>query len=92
MVLWGEPVRYTEELQEALGQADVLLLIGASGDVTDIEHMAETMKRRGKAVVEVNPRPSAATPHVDIFIKEKSDDVVPLIASKVARTKSLSST
>jgi len=87
VVLWGEEVRLTEELEEALNQADVLLLIGASGDVTDIERMAETMKRSGKKVIEINPKPSAATPHTDIFIKEKSDDVMPLIARDKALFK-----
>jgi NAD-dependent deacetylase len=85
VVLWGEEVRHTDDLEVALSQADVLLLIGASGDVTDIERMAETMNHRGKKVIEINPKPSAATPYTDIFIKEKSDDVVPLIASKVAK-------
>ena len=61
VVLWDEQVRHTDELAEALEECDALLLIGASGDVTDVEGMARRMKERGKNVVEINPKDRKST-------------------------------
>jgi NAD-dependent deacetylase len=83
VVLWGEEVRHTEELEEALNQADVLLLIGASGDVTDIERMAEKMMRRGKNVIEINPNPTTATPYSSLSFRENSDVILPSLVQKL---------
>jgi len=83
VVLWDEQIRHTEELADSLEQSDTLLLIGASGDVTDVEGMARRMRERGKKIIEINPNPTSATSLVTLHFGHPADVVLPMIVKKL---------
>jgi NAD-dependent protein deacetylase/lipoamidase len=69
----------------AAAKADVMLLIGTTGEVMPASFLPYTAKEKNKAtIIEVNPDESLYTPKItDIFLKGKAGEILPLLAEKI---------
>lgn len=78
-VVWfGENVRHVEDLLASLDAADVVLLIGTSGLVTNTWDIARYARRTRKSVIEINPSLiTPATPWTTISLREKAEIALP---------------
>ncbi len=64
--------------REAAARADLMLVVGTSGFVQPAASLAT--KRMTKAhVVEINPEETQLTPHVDVSLRARASDVLPLL-------------
>jgi len=63
----------------ALQSCDVLLVIGTSGVVYPAAGFASVAKEAGAFVAEINPDPTPQSGIVDISLKGRAKDVVPLL-------------
>lgn len=81
VVLWGEEVRYTDVVYRAASCADCIILIGASGVVTDTHAMTKIAKASNKPVIEINSNKTHSSDLVDIFIKMNADEALQKLIS-----------
>lgn len=88
VVLWDESVRYTEEVENAINDADCIIFIGMSGTVTDIEEISKKARETGKSIIEINPaEETPATKYSNVSLKVNSDQAFPKIVEKIILTK-----
>jgi len=86
-VVWfGEPLPQAELEKAFTGSArsDLFLIAGTSGVVQPAAQLPLIASQAGAFLIEVNIEESALTPYVDLFIKGKTGEILPLIADKVA--------
>ena len=87
-VVWfGEPLPQIE-LEAAFSESarcDLFLVAGTSGLVQPAARLPLIARQAGAFLIEVNIEESAVTPHVDIFLKGRSGEVLPLLADDVER-------
>ncbi|MDT8323981.1 MAG: NAD-dependent protein deacylase [Bacteroidota bacterium] len=77
-----EPARAASFLEAE--RADVILLIGSTGEVMPANLVPETAKRHGAAVIEVNTAPSLYTGRItDIFLEGKATEVMQALRDAV---------
>jgi NAD-dependent deacetylase len=81
VVLWGEPTRFNSELFESAAGTDCLLIIGASGEVTDTEELSALARKSGTKIVEINPRHTPSSKNADVFVMSGADEAVQKISS-----------
>ncbi|MHB8482309.1 MAG: SIR2 family NAD-dependent protein deacylase, partial [Nitrospiria bacterium] len=67
-----------EKSYAAVGQSDVMLVIGTSGVVHPAASFAGIAKRNGTYVVEINPEKTPISEDMDITILGKANDILPL--------------
>jgi NAD-dependent deacetylase len=61
----------------AAKKADVLLIIGSTGEVMPANQIPVMAKETGAKVIEINPNPSNYTPHItDVYLKGKAGDIM----------------
>jgi NAD-dependent deacetylase len=80
IVWFGEslPQAVFARAREAAARAELMLVVGTSGFVQPAASLAT--KRMTKAhVVEINPEETQLTPHVDVSIRARASDVLPLL-------------
>jgi NAD-dependent deacetylase len=63
----------------ALRSCDVLLVIGTSGVVYPAAGFASVAKEAGAFVAEINPDPSPHSSTVDVSLKGRAKEIVPLL-------------
>lgn len=80
VVLWGEPTRFNDELFESAEESDCLLIIGASGEVTDTEDLTASARKAGTKIVEVNLRHTPSSKNADAFVMAPSDSATSTIS------------
>ncbi len=69
-------------------RADVLLLVGTTGEVMPANLVPESAKRHGAAVIEINTAPSLHTPRVtDIYLEGKATEVMQALRDAVLAQK-----
>jgi len=83
VVLWGEPTRNFDEFQQEVERADVILIVGASGEVTDIEEISRIAREMGKKIIEINPKKSPATKYANVYFDCSADEILPKIVSLI---------
>jgi NAD-dependent deacetylase len=86
-VVWFGEMLPPAQLDEATAlseSCDVMLIIGTSGIVTPAADMPLLAKRRGAALIEVNPFPSALTSIVDMWLQSSSGEALPRILSAMS--------
>jgi len=81
VVLWGEPTRFTDELFESAEKSDCLLIIGASGEVTDTEELTVKARKAGVKVVEINTKHTPSSKNANVFVMAPSDSATKMISS-----------
>lgn len=80
VVLFGEPVRYVDDLHEALMRCDVVLFVGTSGVITDTCALARSARHHGKTVIEVDPALfTRSTPWTSTSIRQPAEYALPLL-------------
>ncbi len=85
-VFFGEgiPANAYEKALEAVKKTDLLLVIGTTGEVVPASQFPYQAKQNRAKIVEINPAHSVYTDTItDIFIKEKSEIVLPKIAKQL---------
>lgn len=68
--------------------ADVMLLIGTTGEVMPASFLPQTAKEKNNAtIIEVNPAPSAYTYKLtDIFLQGKAGEIMPELTARVLKS------
>lgn len=81
IVWFGEPLRHEDLTQcaAALKQCDVLLVIGTSGVVYPAAGFAAVAKEAGAFVAEINPEPTTQSELVDLVLRGRAKEIVPLL-------------
>ncbi len=69
----------------AAEKADVMLLVGTTGEVMPAALLPNTAKERNQAVIiEVNPEPSLYTQNLtDIFLQGKAGEILPKLTNLI---------
>ena len=78
-VFFGEPIPDEAEKRswEEIGHADLLLVIGSSGEVISASLLPSTAKQFGATIVEINPKESNFTRMVtDIFLQAPASEAL----------------
>jgi len=79
IVFFGEQIRLSTllKVQKAAENADVLLVIGTTGEVFPASFIPFEAKKRGAKIIEVNIKPSRYTEEItDIFLRGKASEVL----------------
>lgn len=76
--LHSEPLKQAEK---AINKADLLMIIGTSGVVAPASDMVEQAKKAGALLIEINPKPSAITSLVDLWIPKSCGEALPELVS-----------
>jgi NAD-dependent deacetylase len=82
VVLEGEEVRYLTELENALEETDLMILVGTSGIVTETRAVASYLNERGVSLLEINP--AFFTPTLwsrAIRLRARAEDVLPQLVA-----------
>lgn len=85
-VMFGEPIPMDAMAicQDEALKADTVLLIGTSGTVYPAAELPVMSKRRGAAIIEVNPYDTSHTPLADLILRGPSGVVLEELARRVA--------
>lgn len=85
-VMFGEPIPMDAMAicQDEAQKADTVLLIGTSGTVYPAAELPVMSKRRGAAIIEVNPYETAHTPLADLLLRGPSGVVLEELARRIA--------
>ena len=78
------PFAALEAAWGAISRADLVLIVGTSGLVHPAADMPMDARDRGIPVIEINPKPSALTPVVDLWIDQPSGAALPELVRRVA--------
>ena len=84
LVLFGEPIPWKaqEDAESEAETCSVLLVIGTSAQVTPACDIPRLSKKKGAAIIEINPEETPLTNSVaDLHIREKAGDAVTLLLS-----------
>lgn len=81
IVWFGEPLRHEDLARSAtaLEQCDVLLVIGTSGVVYPAAGFAAVAKEAGAFVAEINPEATPQSDVVDLVLRGRAKEIVPLL-------------
>jgi len=83
-VVWfGEPLdpEILEQVDEALQEAQVVLIVGTSGLVQPAASFALWAARAGAQLAEINPDPTPLTPHCRFVLPGKAGEVLPRLVA-----------
>ncbi len=81
-VLFGESVRFLENFRATFAEADLVLLVGTSGLVTNTWSLAREARKLRKKVVEVNPAwVTPATLWTTHTLRRGAEDILPIICA-----------
>lgn len=83
-VVWfGEPLPedVIEKAFEASALSDFMMVVGTSGVVQPAASLAMRAKRAGAFLVEINPEPGAMADEMDVVLKGKAGEILPLIVN-----------
>ncbi len=88
-VMFGEPIPsdVLEQCIDESGRSDCMLLIGTSAIVYPAAGLPLMVKRKGGALIEINPRPSELSHLCEVCIKAPSGEILPMIVSALKRLK-----
>jgi NAD-dependent deacetylase len=81
-VVWfGEmlPPRAFQRAEDLCRDADVVLVVGTSGEVQPAASLPRFARTHGATIIEVNPKPSAITPIADLVLHGTSGEILPQI-------------
>lgn len=83
IVFFGEPI--PEDVNRAAvdhaGKADVMLVIGTTGEIMPASRLPLIAQNAGATIIEVNVQPSAYTPTTtDIFLQGRAGEILSLLA------------
>ncbi len=67
--------------------ADVLLVVGTSGEVQPAASLPSIARQHGAKVIEVNPHPSALSRRAHVFLQGPSGEVLPQIVAAMHATE-----
>jgi NAD-dependent deacetylase len=84
-VMFGEPIP-TSTLNKCIEEAnlcDCMLIVGTSATVYPAAALPIRVKRRGGALIEINPFTSELTDLCDISIRAPSGEILPLLLSEL---------
>lgn len=84
VVLFGEMVQQLSDAFEAVERADMLLVLGTSGQVYPASALPGRAKAAGAKVLNVNPTEDAFSHLTDIYIPEKTGIALPEIVGRLA--------
>jgi NAD-dependent deacetylase len=81
IVWFGEPLdpAILEEVQAALRQAQVMLVVGTSGVVQPAASFALWARQCGACLAEINPDPTPLSPHCELVLLGKAGEVLPAL-------------
>jgi NAD-dependent deacetylase len=85
-VVWfGEslPPAIWDAAERAVGEADVLLVVGTSAVVYPAAGLAAHARRLGRSVIEINLDPTPLTDDVDLSLQGAAGSILPLIVDAV---------
>jgi len=79
------PIQVSQLSFAAAEKADVMLLVGTTGEVMPAALLPNTAKESNQAIIiEVNPEPSLYTQEItDIFLQGKAGEIVPILAKLI---------
>ncbi len=83
IVLFGEMVRQMPEIDEILGQCDLLLVIGTSAQVYPVASFPYVVHRHSGLIYEFNKAPTPLTNLADFFFEGKAGASVPALVKAV---------
>ena len=85
-VVWfGEIPYHMQRIAELLGEADLFLSIGTSGNVYPAAGFAAEAKAAGARTVELNLEPSEGVTHFDEVIHGRATEIVPAYVQRLLR-------
>jgi len=84
----GIPVDAYQKSVTAAGKAEVVLVIGSTGEVMPAAQMPYLASQRGAKIIEINPEPSKFTHSItDIHIRGKAGEVMTLLYETITGEK-----
>ena len=88
-VMFGEPIPrdVIRRCMEEAERCDCMLVVGTSASVFPAAGLPLTVKRRGGALVEVNPRPSELSDLCDVRVRAPSGEAMPRLVSALRRIR-----
>jgi NAD-dependent deacetylase len=86
-VMFGEPIPIDvlNRCQREAELSDCMLIIGTSATVIPAASLPITVKRRGGALIEINPHVSELTWVCDVSIRAPSGEALPLLVSELKK-------
>ena len=86
-VMFGEPVPEDTmgEARRQTGLADCMVAIGTSATVRPASGLLWIAKANGARIIEINPNETKLTPIVDLAVRGKASEAVPMLAEAVSR-------
>lgn len=86
-VMFGEPVPEDtmSEARRQTGLADCMVAIGTSATVRPASGLLWIAKSNGAHIIEVNPNETKLTPIVDLAVRGKASEAIPMLAEAVSR-------
>ena len=86
-VMFGEPVPEDtmSEARRQTGLADCMVAIGTSATVRPASGLLWIAKSNGARIIEVNPNETKLTPIVDLAVRGKASEAIPMLAEAVSR-------
>ena len=85
-VVWFEemlPPAALAQAEAAASRCDVLLVVGTTAEVYPAAGLPHAALRHGAAVVEINPQPTALSPHADHVLRGPAGIVLPALVNAV---------
>lgn len=84
----GIPPNAYQKSVEAAGRADVILIIGSTGEVMPAAQMPYLAKQNGATIIEINPGKSNFTPSItDIYLQGKATSVMSSLYEEITGDK-----
>ncbi|PIE70775.1 MAG: hypothetical protein CSA22_06410 [Deltaproteobacteria bacterium] len=79
VVMFGESVKKLPEAFSAVGQCDLLMVLGTSGTVYPVAGFPSTAKQSGAKIVVINPMEDAFSHLSDLYLPLKTGEALPAI-------------
>lgn len=81
-VFFGEQIHHQEELEDAVGEADLLVMVGTSGNVWPVAGFVNRVRSRGAITALVNLEPWTYSGSFSIIVLGEADEVLCRIAEE----------
>ncbi len=85
-VVWfdeGVPESIRRRALTLMAEADLLLVVGTSGETVLARRLVERAREAGAEVIEINPAPSRLTPQSALSLTGRAEEIIPKLVSLV---------
>jgi NAD-dependent deacetylase len=85
VVMFGEAVQHLPKAFGIAKSADVMLVLGTSGNVYPAAYFPVEAKKSGARIIVINPTENAFTAVTDVYIPMKTGEALPAIVDKIKK-------